>query len=195
MLLTIFFKIIRRCNLLVERLYKRIKIKQWQSLYGKRIRINNAFEFGKSCAIIFDASDSSVAIGANVQVRNHFHIRSGNNGKLVIGNKVFFNNNCSIHCLSDIFIGDHNQFGEGVKMYDHNHQFRNTHQRISEQGYSTGSIRIGNNCWIGSNVIILKNVEIGDNVVIGAGCTIHQSVPSNTIVINHQSLVYKTYRK
>jgi acetyltransferase-like isoleucine patch superfamily enzyme len=60
---------------------------------------------------------------------------------------------------------------------------------VSDQGYNIGEITIGNNCWIGSNVIILKDVTIGDNVVIGAGCIIHKSIPSDSVVRNQQNLL------
>ena len=45
-----------------------------------------------------------------------------------------------------------------------------------------GSIRIGNNCWIASNAVILKGAEIGDNCVIGAGCVVKGVIPSGSIV-------------
>jgi acetyltransferase-like isoleucine patch superfamily enzyme len=76
-------------------------------------------------------------------------------------------------------------------MYDHNHQYQDTKQLISTQGYQVGSIVIGNNCWIGSNVVILKDVIIGDNVVIGAGCVIHKSIPANSVVMKQQDLLIK----
>jgi len=115
----------------------------------------------------------------------------GHNGHLKIGENCFFNNNCSINCLGEIEIGNDNQFGEVVLLYDHNHEYANKELLISEQGYKIGKIKIGNNCWIGSNVVILKDVEIGDNVVIGAGCIIFKSIPSNSLVINQQNLVIK----
>jgi acetyltransferase-like isoleucine patch superfamily enzyme len=112
-------------------------------------------------------------------------------GHLKIGNNVFFNNYCSITCLHSITIGDNCQFGESVKFYDHNHQYKVTDQLINAQGYTKGRILIGNNCWFGSNVVVLKDVDIGDNVVVGAGCVIHKSIPSNTVVINMQDYLIK----
>ncbi len=111
------------------------------------------------------------------------------NGTLTIGNRVFFNNHCSITCYHSILIGDDCQFGESVKFYDHNHEYRARDKRINQQGYSIGTIKIGNNCWFGSDVIILKNVEIGDDVIIGAGCIIHESIPSGSVIINKQELI------
>lgn len=146
---------------------------------------------GKDFSIMLDASNSNVAICNNVTFRDYCQLRSGANGKLIIGANNFFNNNCSINCLSNISIGTNCQFGEGVKMYDHNHNHSDNKKQINEQGYTYGSIVIGSNCWFGSNVIILKGVEIGDNVIIGAGCVIYKSVPANAIVINKQNLEIK----
>lgn len=110
------------------------------------------------------------------------------NSHLEIGSGTFFNNSCSINCLYKIEIGSDCQFGEGVKFYDHNHQYASG-QKISSQPYSFGEIKIGKNCWIGSGAIILKNVVIGDNVVIGAGCVIHKSIPSYSVIVNKQELI------
>ena len=108
--------------------------------------------------------------------------------KVKIGNKCFFNNYCSINALNYIEIGDNTFFGENVKIYDHNHKYSNPDVPIANQGFSSAPIRIGSNCWIGSNVVILKGVTIGGHCVIGAGCIIHKDIPANTIVVNCQNL-------
>lgn len=105
-------------------------------------------------------------------------------GKVSIGKHCFFNHFCSINCMSNISIGDNCIFGESVKLYDHNHAFSNKDNLIKKQGYTKGSIKIGNNCWIGSDVIILPNVVIGDNVVIAAGTIVTKNIEDNTIVKN-----------
>lgn len=44
-----------------------------------------------------------------------------------------------------------------------------------------GSIKIGNNNFIGANCIINPNVEIGDNCVIAAGSIVTKNIPSGEI--------------
>jgi teichuronic acid biosynthesis glycosyltransferase TuaG len=102
--------------------------------------------------------------------------------KLTIGCNVSFNNYCSINCMNSIDIGNNSWFGEGVRMYDHNHKFNDSLVPFTAQGFTSKPIKIGNNCWIGSNTVLLQGVEIGDNSVIGANNLIHKSVPPNTIV-------------
>lgn len=60
-----------------------------------------------------------------------------------------------------------------------NTTFRKNFGLYLEKG---ASIKIGNNCWICTNAVILKGVEIGDNNVIGAGCVIYRDIPANSVV-------------
>lgn len=90
--------------------------------------------------------------------------------------------------MNKITIGEGTIFGENVKIYDHNHCYKDTSIPIKAQGYTSAPIRIGKHCWIASNVTILKGVTIGDNCVIGAGCMIHKDVPEGTVLLNRQNL-------
>lgn len=131
---------------------------------------------------------SNIDLGHKIYVRKRFNANVST-GKLVLGNNISFNNDCSINCHGKIIIGDNCIFGENVKMYDHNHVYKRCDIPIAKQGFSVGEIKIGSNCWIGSNVTILKGADIGDNVVIGANCLIYKSIPSNSVVKSQQELV------
>lgn len=135
---------------------------------------------------------SNVSFGKNISFRKKFKISMSNNSKLIIGNGCFFNSYCSINVKKRIVIGNNCIFGENVKIYDHNHKFNKKNILFKEQGYSLGEIKIGDNCWIGSNVCILKGVTIGNNVVISAGCVINTNIPSDVIVKqNNTNLIEK----
>ena len=134
---------------------------------------------------------SNITIGKKMNFRKNFHINMSNNGKVIIGNNVFFNNGVTLNSHDSISIGNDCIFGENVKIYDHNHRFSDINQSISKQGFSCKPVIIGNNCWIGSGVIILAGVNIGDHVVISAGCVIKENIQSNTIVRLNQDLTYE----
>ncbi len=124
-------------------------------------------------------------------VRRRFKIKIELQGQIKIGEHVFFNNDCSLNSMGKIVIGNDCLFGEGVKIYDHNHRFSSMEKNINEQGYSIGSVEIGNNCWIGSNVTILKDVRIGNGCIIGANCLIKTGtmIPENSIVQQNGDLI------
>lgn len=109
-----------------------------------------------------------------------------------IGNDVSFNNYCSVNALGNVSIGNNVIIGEGVRLYDHNHQFKKNCGTFDAQPMSIGSVVIGNNCWIGSNVTLLKGTHISDNCVIGAGCTISGYVPEWTLVKNTNCYTQET---
>ncbi len=46
-----------------------------------------------------------------------------------------------------------------------------------------GKIKIGNNCFIGQNAIILPGVSLGDNTIVGAGAVVTKSFPDGNVVI------------
>lgn len=50
---------------------------------------------------------------------------------------------------------------------------------------------IGNNVFVGANVVIIGNITIGDNVIIGAGAVVTKNVPSNCIVVGNPARVLK----
>lgn len=129
-----------------------------------------------------------VKFGKHFRCRKDFLIAIENDGKIVIGENCFFNNFCSLNSLQEIRIGNECIFGEGVKIYDHNHRFNERGEPIYKQGFTCGKVTIGNNCWVGSNVVILKGTIIGDNCVIGAGCVVRGEIPPNSIVTCNKQL-------
>ena len=127
-------------------------------------------------------------VGTNVICRNfeNFHVSSG---KVILHDGVFINNSCSFNCMERIEIGAGTMMGEGVRFYDHDHIY--TAETIEKWQWTTAPIRVGRDCWIGSNVTILKGVTIGDNTIIGAGCLIRNDVPSNSVVYQDRNLIIK----
>lgn len=115
-------------------------------------------------------------------VRKDLSVMIGKAGEVRIGKGCFFNNHCSINCEEAVSIGDNCLFGEGVKIYDSDHRFRNPNLLIKDQGNKCASVTIGNNCWLGSNVIVLKGTTIGSNSVVGGGCVVSGHFPAGSIV-------------
>lgn len=137
------------------------------------------------------AFGKSFSLGGGTTFRSRFNVYLENGAKISIGEDCFFNHDCSINALNSVVIGNGNIFGENVKIYDHNHRFSNVKARIKDQGYATKAVVIGNRCWFGSNVTILKGVHIGDNCVVGAGTIISEDIPDNSIVMSNRGLDIK----
>ena len=56
----------------------------------------------------------------------------------------------------------------------------------------TKPISIGDNVYIGNNVILLPGVKIGSNVIIGAGAVVSRDIPDNSVAVGVPARVIKT---
>lgn len=171
-------------NILSKIIYYLLKLPNRQKLN----KYSQTIKFGDFCSFSFYPK-SKITLGNNINLRNSCNMFVKNEAQLSIGANVFFNNCCSINCLDKIEIGENTLFGENVKLYDHNHQYSSN--GVEHQKFNTAPIKIGKNCWLGSNVIVLKGVNIGDNSIIGAGCIIHKDIPANSIIINKQEHIIR----
>lgn len=101
--------------------------------------------------------------------------------RIILGDGNYFNRDCMIDACGCVEIGDENMFGPGVYITDSNHTFgegvspKNTPMKV-------GKVRIGNRCWIGAHVVILKDVELGDGCVVGAGAVVTRSFPTGSVI-------------
>lgn len=156
---------------------------RWSSHWLQRISPNAGVK-------IFDKG--SVSIGRNCEFAADCDIQAHGDGIVSIGEGTYMNRFCMISAHKSVTIGKHCMFGPSVKIFDNNHKFSQSEGVSSE--LSCGPIKIGDNCWLASNVILLKGAEIGDNCVIGAGCIINGVVPSGSIVKVKQEQTIESIR-
>lgn len=125
--------------------------------------------------------DGSLTIKDGFRTKKSININV-NGGDVLIDENVFFNNGVSINCMCKITIGKNSIFGEGVKVYDHDHDFTKGNVKKRTE-FKMEGVCIGENVWIGSNVVVLKGVTIGNNSIISAGTIVNKNVPQNMILI------------
>lgn len=53
-------------------------------------------------------------------------------------------------------------------------------------------VKVGKNCFIGANAILLPGVELGDHVIVGAGAVVTKSFPSNVIITGNPAKIVKS---
>ncbi|KRL39158.1 sugar O-acetyltransferase [Liquorilactobacillus uvarum] len=94
--------------------------------------------------------------------------------------KNFYANYDSIFLdIAPISIGDNVLFGPRVGLYTAGHPLvPSVRNEYLEYGHP---IKIGNNVWLGGNVVICPGVTIGDNAVIGAGAVVTKNIPADVI--------------
>ncbi|WOO39155.1 sugar O-acetyltransferase [Anaerocolumna sp. AGMB13020] len=118
-------------------------------------------------------------VGENAHIEAPFHCDYGKN--IEVGNNFFVNYNCTILDVGKVVIGDNVMFAPNVSIYTAGHP---VHPDSRNTGYEYGiAITIGDNVWIGGNVILNPGVTIGNNVVIGAGSIVTRDIPDNVIAV------------
>lgn len=179
-----FFRLYRKIRGLAKGLIYRI-------IYLNKIKGNN-FSIGKGGEILLIGNQARIEFGKNNVIRNNVNIRV-TNGSLKIGDNTFINDNCCLVSREIIEIGNNTLIGQNVCIYDNNHLFSGG-DLIKNQGFDTQKVIIGDNVWIGSNVVVLQGVTIGNNSVIAAGAIVNENIKENTIYYNKITKVMKSIR-
>lgn len=125
--------------------------------------------------------------GDKIFIEQPFHCDYGKN--IEIGNNFFANYNCTILDVGKVIIGENVQFAPNVSLYTAGHPI---HPDSRNSGYEYGiGITIGDNVWLGGNVVVNPGVHIGNNVVIGSGSVVTKDIPDNVIALGNPCKVVR----
>lgn len=117
--------------------------------------------------------------GEGVLVKNKCYFGEGS--RLTIGNNSQLGQNA--HLVGDIVIGNDVLMGPDVVMMATSHRHERIDIPMIQQGEAAEKeIRLGNDIWVGTRVIILPGVRIGDGCIIAAGAVVSTSFPPFSIV-------------
>jgi acetyltransferase-like isoleucine patch superfamily enzyme len=93
---------------------------------------------------------------------------------------------CSVNAYTvirgDVRIGDAVRIGAHTSILGFNHTMTTTEIEFFRQPLESLGIRIGNDVWIGSHVVILDGITVGDHAVLAAGAVVTKDVPAGAIV-------------
>ena len=107
--------------------------------------------------------------------------------------RIGSNSELGTRCLiqSGVEIGSNVIMGPDVKIYSRNHKFDNVNLPIGEQGKETKSTIVGDDVWIGANVVILPGVKVNNHSIIGAGSIVTKDIGEYEIVGGNPASVIK----
>lgn len=106
-----------------------------------------------------------------------------------VGKNFYANFDCIFLDVNTITIGDNVMFGPRVGLYTAGHPI-DKDVRITGLEYGL-PITIGNNVWIGGNVVVMPGVHIGDNTIIGSGSVVTKDIPSDVIAAGNPCKVIR----
>ena len=121
-------------------------------------------------------------IGEDCYIETPFYANWG--GRHVhFGKNIYTNFNLVMVDDTHIYVGDFCQIGPNVVLATAGHPVL---PELRERGYQYNApVRIGRNCWLGANVVVVPGVTIGDNVVVGAGSVVTRDLPDNVVAVGN----------
>jgi acetyltransferase-like isoleucine patch superfamily enzyme len=108
---------------------------------------------------------------------------------LIVGKGSAWNWGCWINAMGGIEIGSNVLIGPYCIIHSANHKFDDITKLIVEQGFKKAPVKIGDECWIGANVIILPGVSIGKGSVVGAGSVVTKNIPPYSVVVGNPAQI------
>ncbi len=130
------------------------------------------------------------------RVRIHEGARFRNIQKISLGEYVTFGVDSFVQAAGGLEIGDYTLLAPGVKVWTTNHVFENPDVIIREQGAEYRGVKIGRDCWLGSDAFIMPGVELGDGCVVSAGSVVGaKKYPDYSILMGNPARVIGNRRK
>jgi len=135
---------------------------------------------------IFNTAKSSLLrlVGADLGKRIIYYpgvwIAPGRN--LVIGDDVDLALDVLITTGGGVKIGDRTLIGYRTQILSTNHIIPENRDRIFGSGHEGKMVVIGDDVWIGCNVIVLPGVTIGTGSIVAAGSVVTKSIEPYSIV-------------
>lgn len=128
-------------------------------------------------------------VGSGVIVESPFHCEYGYN--VHIGDQVVIQAGCVMQDACEIHIGNRTLIGPNVKFYGITASVDPSQRKGSHGHVTAGAIKIGDDCFIGGDVIILPYRKIGNGAVVGAGSVVTKDVKENTVVAGNPAKVIR----
>ena len=178
----------------------------WYKLVMKASKVR----FGKNlllkgCPFIYNKKGAELTIGNNVTVKSSFLsnlvglysrtiiVTRAPGAYIRIGDIVGMSG-VTIYARKGIEIGENTAIGGNTKILDNDFhpieaETRNKLLMDKNGGDSdlipAKPIKIGRNCFIGCNAIILKGTELGDGCVVGAGAVVSGKFEPDSVIVGN----------
>lgn len=162
--------------------------------YPNKLFVGININIGDHCEINA-LSKNGFYFGNNLSIGHHSLIRSGmsdDSAGVKIGNNVNIGIYNYFTGMGGFEIGNDTIFAPNVSIFAANHNYEDINQLIRLQGVSTkGGVKIGNDCWIGTRVVILDGTVLGNHCVVAAGAIVNGKFPDNCVIAGVPARIIK----
>lgn len=182
----------------------KLVMKMTKVRYGKNLLL-------KGAPVIFNKKGAELTIGDNVTIKSSFLsnlvglysktiiVTRAPGAYIRIGDNVGMSG-VTIYARKGIEIGENTAIGGNTKILDndfHPIEAETRNKLLADKNGGDSDlvpakpIKIGKNCFIGCNAIILKGTELGDGCVVGAGAVVSGKFEANSVIVGNPARVIK----
>jgi acetyltransferase-like isoleucine patch superfamily enzyme len=130
------------------------------------------------------------SMGANSTIEDFATVNNGV-GAVVIGDRTRIGLGCVL--IGPVTVGNDVMFAQNIVVSGLNHGYQDINTPPSLQPVETKPISIGDEVWIGANVVITAGVTIGKHAVVAAGSVVTKDVPDFSIAAGNPARILKQY--
>lgn len=95
--------------------------------------------------------------------------------------------------IGPVTVGNNVIMAQNIVASGLNHNYKDVHLPIQQQGVSMAPIHIEDDCWIGANVVVTAGVTIGRHSVVAAGSVVTKNVPAFSVAAGNPARVIRRY--
>lgn len=183
----------RRISIQLDKIYTWRILSSFKSVgKGGRMQIDRKIKVYKG---------GNISVGSNLRIFKNCILATHPNDiypspSLIIGDGCEIGEGTHITCANGITIGNNFLTGRRCTITDNSHGTSTIEDMklppLSRHITSKGKVKIGNNVWLGDNVVVLPGVNIGDGAIVGASSVVSKDIPSYTIACGNPAKVLKT---
>lgn len=158
----------------------------------------------KGIPVIFNKKGATMEFGENVVVKSSFLsnlvglyqrtiiVTRTPEAVIRIGDNVGISG-ATIYARKEIEIGDNTCIGGNVKILDNDFHPLEIEERNADvkEKIGTKPVKIGKNCFIGCNALILKGTELGEGCVVGAGAVVSGKFEAGSVIAGNPAKVIR----
>lgn len=129
------------------------------------------------CPLLIQGAER-ISIGDGVLIRDGAWLATENpSSTLSVGSHCYIGHRCHLHAIDPVSIGSGCVLADNVMVSTTDHGRVDRHEV-----HGTGPIVIGDDVFLGQNVVVLGGVTIGDGATVAAGAVVTKDVPAGAVV-------------
>jgi acetyltransferase-like isoleucine patch superfamily enzyme len=158
---------------------RKIEILAIKKFYGMNLILNKGIHISSPLGIQLHER-GKLEIGSNTIIEKEGILNI--QGSCKIGSNGYFSVRFLLGCSKSVIIGNNVAVGPNVVIVDTNKNYSNFSLPIAVQGEKSIGIKVGADCWIGANSVLLPGTVLGNHVVVGAGSVVRGVFPGNVMI-------------